>query len=260
MEPPGWVAAWPDRERLTDAVTPYLLKAADARSGQRIFDVGCGGGALAITLPMRWRPTARWWGSTSRRALLELARQRAAEAGRPNVRFVEVDVQTGPLEPRAVRPRSQPVRRHVLRRADSSPRPPSELGCAPDGRFVFACWQSVERNPWHVGTALRPLLPPPATPPPGKSPVGPFAFGDEEYVRELLEAAGFAAVRIEAHEATVRGPGRGCRPPIPFGLMGVPPDREEEAAARLEAHLAQFAVGPGEFEYPLAFMIFEATA
>ena len=43
-----WVEAWPKRERLTEALTPYLLAAADRRahSGQRVCDIGCGGGAL----------------------------------------------------------------------------------------------------------------------------------------------------------------------------------------------------------------------
>ena len=41
---------------------------------------------------------------------------------------------------------------------------------APGGRFVFACWQGVESNPWHVGTALRPLLPAPPVPPAGQEP------------------------------------------------------------------------------------------
>jgi SAM-dependent methyltransferase len=255
---PGWVAAWPERERLTDTVTPYLVKAVDARSGQRLFDVGCGGGSLAITLADAVAP-GEVVGFDISSALLELARRRAAEAGRSNVRFVDMDVQTGTLE---LGPFDLAVSQFGVMFFDE---PTAALAAiktrlAPDGRFVFACWQSVERNPWHVGTALRPLLPPPATPPPGKSPVGPFAFGDEEYVRELLEAAGFGSVRVEAHEATVRGPAQAVTHPSLFGLMGVPPDREEEATARLEAHLAQFAIGPGEFEYPLAFMIFDATA
>ena len=130
----------------------------------------------------------------------------------------------------------------------------------PAGRFVFACWQGVERNPWHVGTALRPLVPPPRTPAPGKSPVGPFAFGDEEYVRELLEAAGFGAVQVDAHETTVRGPAATVTDPALLGLMGVPPERQDEATALVDAHLARFAVGPDEYEFPLAFWVFEAAA
>ena len=256
---PRWVATWPHRERLTDAVTAHVVKAADARSGQRIFDVGCGGGALAITLAEAVAPDGEVVGLDISSALLKLAGRRAAEAGRSNVRFLPMDVQTGTLEPG---PFDLAVSQFGVMFFDE---PTAALVAikgrlAPDGRFVFACWQGVERNPWHVGTALRPLLPSPATPPPGKSPVGPFAFGDEEYVRELLEAAGFGTVRAEAHEATVRGPAQAVTDPSLFGLMGVPPEREEEAAARVEAHLAHFAVGPGEFEYPLAFMVYDAMA
>ena len=58
----------------------------------------------------------------------------------------------------------------------------------------------------------------------------------------------------------MRGPAQAVTHPSLFGLMGLPPDREEEATARLRTHLARIAIGPGEFEYPLAFMIFEATA
>jgi SAM-dependent methyltransferase len=256
---PGWVAAWPERERLTDAVTAYVLKVVDARSGQRIFDVGCGGGSLAIALSEAVAPEGEVVGLDISSALLELARQRAADAGRPNVRFVELDVQTGTLEPG---PFDLAVSQFGVMFFDE---PTAALTAiksrlAPEGRLVFACWQSVEHNPWHVGRALRPLVAPPTTPPPGKSPVGPFAFGDEEYVRELLEAAGFGTVHAEPHEATVRGPAEAVAHPSLFALTGVPPEREEEATARLEAHLARFAVGPGEFEYPIAFMIYEATA
>jgi SAM-dependent methyltransferase len=256
---PRWVATWPARECLTDVVTPHVVKATDARPGQRVFDVGCGGGALAVTLADAVAPDGEVVGLDISSALLELARRRAVDAGRSNVRFLEMDVQTGTLEPG---PFDLAVSQFGVMFFDE---PTAALTAiksrlAPDGRFVFACWQSVERNPWHVGTALRPLLPPPPTPPPGKSPVGPFAFGDEEYVREVLEAAGFGAVRADPHESSVRGSAQAVSDPSLFELMGVSPEREEEAAALLEAHLAGFAVGPGEFEYPLAFMVYEATA
>ena len=144
------------------------------------------------------------------------------------------------------------------------PLPPSGR-LVPGGRFVFACWQGVEHNPWHLGSALRGLVPPPKVPAPGKSPVGPFALGDDEYVRELLEAAGFAEVRSTGHETTVRAPANAIVDPTLFGFMGIPPERQDEARAIAERHLEQFAVagtgdGGGElYDYPLAFMIYEAT-
>jgi len=130
----------------------------------------------------------------------------------------------------------------------------------PSGRLVFACWQGVERNPWHVGTVLRPLTPAPRTPLPGKSPVGPFAFGDEEYVRELLEAAGYVSVSATPHETTARGAASAVTDPALFPVMGVPSGREEEAKTLVARHLEPFAVAPDEFEFPLAFMVYEARA
>jgi hypothetical protein len=42
--------------------------------------------------------------------------------------------------------------------------------------------------------------------------------------------------------------------------MGVPAGREAEAEVLVERHLARFAVAPGEYEYPIAFRLYEAHA
>jgi len=39
---------WPKRELLTDEVTPLLLAAASPQPGERIVDVGCGGGRSTL--------------------------------------------------------------------------------------------------------------------------------------------------------------------------------------------------------------------
>ena len=130
---------------------------------------------------------------------------------------------------------------------------PSAACLAAGGRFVFACWQDVERNPWHVGTALRPLLPPPPIPPPGKSPVGPFVLGDDEYVRDLLGGAGFAAVEGTPHETTVRAPADAVvdRSLLPF--MGVSPEDEDEALEVVERHLGAVRRRAGRLRVPAGF-------
>ena len=45
-----------------------------------------------------------------------------------------------------------------------------------------------------------------------------------------------------------------------LAFMGVPPGHEDGGAAMVERHLERFAVGPGEYEYPLAFMVYEAVS
>jgi SAM-dependent methyltransferase len=254
----GWVASWPNRERLTEALSPYLLETADARSGERVCDIGCGGGLLSIALAGAVAPEGRVVGLDLSVPLLELARDRARQAGAANVEFVVVDVQTGHLgqapfdlavSQLGVMFFDEPLAAFRALRG--------MLGA--DGRLVFACWQGVEQNPWHLATALRGLVPPPPVPAPGKSPVGPFTLGDDEYVRDVLGGAGFAGVETRAHEITVRAPASAVGDVSLLQFMGVAPERLDEAESLVERHLERFVVGPDEYEYPLAFRVYEAV-
>jgi SAM-dependent methyltransferase len=258
-----WTESWPCREKLTDAVSPFVLAAAAPGPGQNVCEIGCGGGALSITLATAVAPDGEVVGYDISAPLLALAARRAAEAGMANVRFVETDVQMGEWdEPPADLAVSQfgvmffdeptaaftAIRRHLV----------------PGGRFVFACWQGVEHNPWHLGTSLRGLVPPPRTPAPGKSPVGPFALGDDEYVRELLEGAGFGVVHGAPHETTVRAPASAVVDPSLFDFMGIASDRHDDALAIAQRHLEQFAApgaddGEALYDYPLAFTVYDAA-
>jgi len=250
-----WAQAWPARERMTEVVSPSLLEAAGATPGQRVCDIGCGGGALSIALAGLVAPGGQVVGLDLSAPLLDLARRRAA--GVDNAAFVQLDVQTGQFDDD---PFDLAVSQFGVMFFDE---PLAAFGAIrrlvrPGGRLVFACWQGVEHNLWHVGTVLRPFLSAPRVPPPGKSPVGPFALGDEEYVRELLEGAGFGAVTAVSHRATVRAPASAVFDPALLGFMGVAPDDEPAARAVVERFLERFAVGPGEYEYHLAYRLFEA--
>jgi SAM-dependent methyltransferase len=255
-----WAGAWPKRERLSEALTPYLLAAADAGalSGPRVCDIGCGGGALTIALGRAVGSKGRVVGIDLSAPLVELAGDRANQAGAANVSFFVGDVQTGGLGPElfdlavsqlGVMFFDEPLVAFGAIHA----------GLHAGGRFVFACWQGVESNPWHAGTALRSFLPPPSLPAPGKSPVGPFSLGDDEYVRDILGGAGFGDVESSAHEITVRAPASAVADRSLLGFMGVDSERLGAAEAALDAHLARFSVDGGEYEYPLAFRVYEAV-
>jgi SAM-dependent methyltransferase len=255
---PDWVTAWPKRERLTNSVSPFLLEVVDARAGQTVCEIGCGGGSLSASLAAAVAPGGWVVGIDISGPLLDLARQRVAESKCRNVRFVEMDVQTGLGEPG---PFDLAVSQFGVMFFDE---PLGALAVVrrrlrPAGRLVFACWADIEHNPWHVATALRTLLPPPKLPAPGKSPVGPFSFGDAEYVRDLLAGAGFAEVGCVSHEIVARGPASAVVDRSLFSFMGVPPEREDDAARLVERHLEQFEVGRDDYEYPLTFRIFDAV-
>ncbi len=78
-------------------------------------------------------------------------------------------------------------------------------------------------------------------------------------MRDLLAAAGFVSVESAAHETTVRAPASAVIDRSQLRFMGVPPEEEAAALALVERHLERFAVGPDEYEYPLAFRLYQSV-
>lgn len=253
-----WTAVWPKRERFTDAVSASLLEAAALAPGERVLDVGSGGGKTSLAAGLAVGAEGAVVGADISTALCALATRRAVEAGATNVTFRVVDMQTATLEGEpfdvamsqfGVMFFEEPLTAFANIRAH----------LRPGGRMTFACWQSLERNPWFFAPAVAGLLPPPPTPAPGKSPTGPFALADAERTSEILRSAGFAEVRRTAHELAVDVPEDSVVDEAQLAFMGVPPDRLEAAIAAVTEYMSQFVLSPTVSRFPLAFQVFEAT-
>ena len=180
----------PFNERLIDALRPQV--------GERILDVGCGFGSTAIAAAAHG---AAVHGVDISPPMIERAHERAEAAG-VRATFAVGDAQEdalgGPYD--AITSRfgimffADPVR--AFRNLATAARP--------GGRLAFMCWQPLERNPWMSSAAdvLRSLLDdPPPPPPPG---VGPFAFGDTEFVDRVLGDAGWTQRTIAPFETRAR--------------------------------------------------------
>ena len=254
-----WVAVWPRRERMTDASTPALLEALALQPGERVLDVGCGGGKATIAAARAVSPGGIAIGADISAPLTELAARRAADAGVGNVTFQVADVQQDDLDGGpfdvvmsqfGVMFFDEPVTAFTNIRAQ----------LLAGGRMAFACWQTVDRNPWFLGSALAGIATPPPPPAPGKSPAGPFALGEPEYTQGILEAAGFTEVHRTARDLVAELPHDALVDESQLRFMGVPPEKMAAATAAVNDHLAQFQTSPGMAKFPLAFQIFQATA
>jgi SAM-dependent methyltransferase len=126
------------------------------------------------------------------------------------------------------------------------------------GRLGFACWQEVDRNPWHVGHAIRPFVPPPPAPTDGRSPTGPFTLSDQERTAALLAGAGWVDMVRTAHQMTVAVTRDAVVDDDGLDGLGIPEDRRVEAAAAIDAHLAAMDRGDGTYSARLAVQIFTA--
>jgi SAM-dependent methyltransferase len=187
---------WPKRERLTTEVTPRLIAELAPQPGERILEIGSGGGLVALEVARAVAPGGSVVGFDISEPLVGLAASRAAERGVENVRFVAGDAQTddipgGPFD--AVTSQfgvmffADPtaaftnIRRHL----------------SPGARLVFACWQGPAQNPWFPMAILAKYAPPPPPAASSGPPPSPFAFADPDYVRGVLEGAGFGNVSCE---------------------------------------------------------------
>ena len=254
-----WAAVWPKREPMTDTITPFLLDALALKPGERVLDVGSGGGKTTIAAAQAVAPAGKATGADISGPLTELAVQRAREAGVSNVSFCAADVQQDTI---AGGPFDVVMSQFGVMFFDEPDTAFANIHSlvAPGGRIAFSCWQPMERNPWFPGGALAGLVPPPPEPGPGKSPTGPFALGDHERTQRILESAGFANVRRTAHDLVPEVPQETLVDEAQLRMMGVAEDNMDAARAAIAAHLARFASGPGLAKLPLAFQIFQATA
>lgn len=181
-------------ESMISPVGTALLEAADFQAGERVVDVGCGGGGTSLEIARRVGNAGSVIGLDVAPALVETARRRADEAGLRNVRFVLGDAASTDLDEAGFDclfsrfgtmffPEPYAAFRHMhgfLR---------------PGGRLAIAVWAPLEENPWAFAVmqiVRRYVDLPPAEP---RAP-GPFGLAETDYVRDILAHAGFSKVSI----------------------------------------------------------------
>jgi SAM-dependent methyltransferase len=202
---PRWVAAPGFRERRNQESLALLLARLGLVGSESVLEVGCGTGALTLPLAAAVGEHGSIVGIDISEPMLRLARQRVEERGLLNVTLQLGDAQLFPFKRAAFDLATS--RMGVMFFADPTAAF-RNIGSAvkPGGRLVFACWAPLAENRhWLISydIALR-YLGPPAPPPPHEP--GPLAFGDPDYIHQVLAAAGFVEVNVDrAHPTIVCG-------------------------------------------------------
>ncbi|BAM89396.1 putative S-adenosyl-L-methionine (SAM)-dependent methyltransferase [Bradyrhizobium oligotrophicum S58] len=259
---------WSDRQAAQDIllapVSQILIDRIAAKPGDRILDVGCGCGGLAIALAARVAPGGHVLGVDISAPMLERARA-VARAGLP-VEFVLADATVHPFAPASfdllvsrfgVMFFADPVASFAnMRRA-----------LKPGGRVVFACWREPKANPWMIAPLQAVYRHVPKLPEMAPEDPGPFAFASEARVTRILGEAGFNDVALEAHALSLDiALGNGLDAavqsafeigPASRALEGHPPATREAARQSVRDLLAQHLAGDS---VPLAGSIWLVTA
>ena len=196
---PAWLELEDRTEQVAGLPGELAMDRLGLRPGQRVIDLGCGGGRTTLELASRVGPRGGVVGVDISAGMLAAARDRAARAGPGNVEFVHADVQVHDFG--EARFDAAYSRFGVMFFAD----PVAAFGnvrraLRPGAALSFACWQSVFDNEWMLipGAAVATVtgsLPPM----PGPAEPGPFSLADPGRVRDVLDAAGFGSVVVTPH-------------------------------------------------------------
>jgi len=195
---------WSDRQAAQDIllapVSDILISHIAAKPGERILDVGCGCGGLAIALAGQVAPGGSVLGIDISAPMLERARE-AARADLP-VEFVLADATVHPFEPASFD--CLVSRFGVMFFADPAASFTNlRRALKPGGRVVFACWREPKQNPWMMAPLQAVYRHVPKLPPQEPDDPGPFAFASEERVMRILTEAGFKDVALEPRELSL---------------------------------------------------------
>jgi len=190
---------WVDRQQMQDVVlapiSEILLDRAGVGAGERVVDVGCGCGALAISLAQKVGATGHVLGIDISALMLERARQ-IAPAALP-VSFALADATVYPFEPASF---DLLVSRFgVMFFADPALSFANlKRALRPSGRLAFACWRDARENPFFMAPLQAVYKHAPKLPQLGPEDPGPFSFASEQRVRRVLSEAGFQGIAMEA--------------------------------------------------------------
>ena len=152
-----WVAEAERYDRMTGAFGERIIEAAAPRPGERVLDVGCGNGAVALAVSGLVAPGGSVMGLDVSGPMLAYARRRAAAAGIASVSFRKGDAQVYPLPPAGF---DAVVSRFGVMFFDDPVAAFANLGRAlrPGGRIAFTCWRDLLVNDWLMvpaGAALQ---------------------------------------------------------------------------------------------------------
>lgn len=201
---PKWVSLGEAMEMRLQNINDLLLARAAAAAGEAVLDIGCGTGATTLPLADAVGASGAVVGIDISEPMLAVARRRVAERSYTNVSLLLADAQTHPLQPGRFDLLTS--RFGLMFFADPVAAFRNLLSaCRPRGRLCFVCWAALTENPhWLVPFEIvvrrlgAPLGKPAHAP-------GPLAFSDADYVRDILNSAGFEPVGIAREPIDIIG-------------------------------------------------------
>lgn len=191
-----WVENIDVVESILVPMSNKLIQKIAATSGDKILDVGCGGGVTSIKLAEQVGPTGKVLGVDVSVPIIAIAIERGA--GIANLKFQQCDAATASMDDDGF---DVITSRFGVMFFDDPIAAFTNLhnSLKSTGRLVFLCWRTIEENPWlgEPAAATFEIMPPPEEKPDPEAP-GPFSLGDPDHLKNIVQSAGFNNIDLRA--------------------------------------------------------------
>ena len=194
-----WAANIERLDRMLVDFGDAAIKAAAARPGEHVLDVGSGSGTSTFELAQLVGADGRVLGIDISKQLVDLAQAQTAD-GAP-VAFVCADAATATLSAASF---DLIFSRFGVMFFDDPAAAFAHMRQAlkPGGRLAFVCWRGAQENDW-VRLPLAAIRDIVEVAPADPDAPGPFAFGDAARLEQILADAGFADVVIAPFDTII---------------------------------------------------------
>jgi SAM-dependent methyltransferase len=188
-----WTDRQEEQDQLLRPISDLLMAAAGVKPGLKVIDIGCGCGDTTLDLAARVSPGGEVLGLDISEPMLKRARERAPKS--LPARFVLADATVHDFVPGWADLAAS--RFGVMFFADPAQSFANlRRGMKPGARLAFVCWREAKQNPWMTIPLREAKKHAPPLPETNPEDPGPFAFADDQRVRRILSAAGFADIEI----------------------------------------------------------------
>src|SRR3984957_1658885 len=262
----GWVARQATLRELSAPVSHWMIDAVDPQPGRRVLELAAGLGETGFLAAEMVAPVGGLITSDQADAMLDGARKRAGELNLTNVEFQVLNAEWIDLPVASVD--AVLCRWGYMLMAD----PPTALRetrrvLRPEGHVALAVWDAIEHNPWALLPGIE-LQERGLIQPPGEGAPGPFALGEKQRVRDLLEQAGFDEVWGEPLELTQRAASFDEFWETTLDIAGIfhdavlarPQSEIAEIRTSLAARFAPYTAADGSLEIPMRTLVGVGTA
>jgi SAM-dependent methyltransferase len=192
---PGWKQMWTALDHAAQHVSDRLVELARIKPGDRVLDIATGSGEPGLTAARKVGANGLIIATDQSTAMLDLARERVATLGLPNVRFVETDAESLAVNERDFNAAICRWGLMFVPDLDAVSRRIAQLLVA-GGIFATSVWGPAEKVPMIAAgdDQVRALANLPAPPPGAPS---PLKLADTRPLERALANAGFKDIRVE---------------------------------------------------------------